>query len=129
MFKPGNVLPVLVALGAALAPLAGQAQDQGAAHLQSRLTLRSASIDLPNGDRAFPPGPGLDAVNNNCLACHSASMVLDQPAMPRAAWETEVTKMINVYKAPIAAEDVPTIVAYLDATKGSKPAEGTTQAH
>jgi len=129
MLKPGNAFPVLVALGVALAPLAGQAQDQGGAHVQSRLTLKSASIDLPNGDRALPPGQGLDAVNNNCLACHSAGMVLNQPAMSRAAWETEVTKMINVYKAPIAAEDVPAIVAYLDAIKGTKPTEGTPQAH
>jgi len=39
--------------------------------------------------------------------------------MPRAAWETEVSKMIHVYKAPVAAEDVPAIVAYLDKTKGT----------
>jgi len=37
-------------------------------------------------------------------------MVLNQSAMSRAAWETEVTKMRNVYKAPVAEGDVPAIV-------------------
>lgn len=120
-----KTFPVLLALGAASVPLSSQAQ--GGPQAQSPLTLHSVSIDLPQGDRVFP-GPRSDAINNNCLACHSAGMVLNQPTMPRAAWETEVHKMINVYKAPVAAEDVPTIVAYLDATKGTKPAEGTTQA-
>jgi hypothetical protein len=124
-------LPVFLALTAALALLPGRAQGQDQSQVQipaPLTTLRSVSIDLPQGDRIFPPGPHVDAVNNNCLACHSAGMVLNQPDMSRAAWETEVNKMINVYKAPVAAEDVPAIVAYLDATKGTKPAEGTPQA-
>lgn len=130
MFDFSKAFPVLLALGAvALVPLPGRAQGQAQGQSQTQgqppLTLKSVSIDLPQGDRVFPLGPGSEAVNNNCLACHSAGMVLNQPAMPRAAWETEVHKMINVYKAPVAAEDVPAIVAYLDATKGTKPAEGT----
>jgi len=117
---------LLLALGAALAPLPGHAQGQGQ-DPAPLTTLKSVSVDLPQGDRMFPPGPHVDAVNNNCLACHSVGMVLNQPAMPKAAWETEVNKMINVYKAPVPAEDVPAIVAYLDSTKGTKPADGTTQ--
>ncbi len=126
MVNASKVFPVLLALGAglgaALAPLPGHAQSQGPAPTQPPLTLKSVSIDLPTGDRMFP-GPGSDAINNNCLACHSAGMVLNQPAMPRAAWETEVRKMINVYKAPVAAGDVPAIVSYLTSTKGIKQAE------
>lgn len=127
MFNSSKALPVLFALGTALMPLSDQAQAQGQASAQPPLALKSVSIDLPQGDRMFP-GPGSDAINNNCLACHSAGMVLNQPAMPRAAWETEVHKMINVYKAPVAPEDVPAIVAYLDNTKGTKPGKGATQA-
>jgi hypothetical protein len=52
-------------------------------------------------------------VNNNCLVCHSAGMVLTQPRLPRAVWQAEVDKMRSTYKAPIAAEDVPAIVEYL----------------
>jgi hypothetical protein len=68
----------------------------------------------------FPDGPGSDAINNNCLACHSAGMVLNQPTLSKQAWAAEVTKMINAYKAPVAAEDVGPIVEYLTGLKGSK---------
>jgi hypothetical protein len=47
------------------------------------LLLKSVNIELPNGDRMFE-GPGSDAANNNCLACHSAGMVLNQPALSKA---------------------------------------------
>jgi hypothetical protein len=47
-------------------------------------------------------------------------MVLNQPALPKAAWEAEVHKMINVYRAPIDEADVPAIVGYLVSTKGAR---------
>jgi hypothetical protein len=56
---------------------------------------------MPSSDRQFE-GPGADAINNNCFRCHSADMVLNQPALPKATWAAEVRKMINVYKAPFA---------------------------
>ena len=46
-------------------------------------------------------------------------MVVTQPAMPKAAWEAEVAKMRNVYKAPVDAKDVPAIVDYLVSIKGN----------
>ena len=76
------------------------------------VTLRSVNADIPNRDRTFE-GPGADVVNNNCLTCHSAGMVLTQPRLPRAVWQAEVEKMRNTYKGPIDAEDVPAIVNYL----------------
>jgi hypothetical protein len=121
MSKTNAWLSVLLALGAAPLPLPG--------HTQPLQTLKSVSIDLPQGNFQFPPGPGSDAITNNCLACHSAGMVLNQPPLPKATWETEVHKMINIYKAPVAPEDVPAIVAYLVATKGTEAAGGTKQAH
>ena len=63
-------------------------------------------------------GQGADAINSNCLACHSAGMVLNQPALAKAAWQAEVNKMIQIYKAPIAAADAAAIVDYLTRTKG-----------
>jgi len=39
--------------------------------------------------------------------------VLTQPSLSQAEWQGEVDKMRNVYKAPIPAGDVPTIVDYL----------------
>jgi hypothetical protein len=46
--------------------------------------------------------------------------VLNQPALPRATWEAEVHKMINVYRAPIDEADVSAIVDYLASTRGAK---------
>jgi mono/diheme cytochrome c family protein len=80
------------------------------------ITLHSVSVDLPASDRTFP-GAGADAINNNCLACHSAGMVLNQPDLPRTLWQAEVEKMRGSYKAPVAEADVPAIVDYLAATK------------
>jgi cytochrome c553 len=80
--------------------------------------IKSTSVELPAGDSLFPGGSNADAINNNCLACHSADMVLNQPALPKATWEAEVHKMINVYKAPIDDADVAAIVDYLAKTKG-----------
>ena len=98
----------------AVAPASLGAQ---AAH---KLTLKSVSVDLPAGDRMFPDGPGADLANDNCLACHSAGMVLNQPALPKATWEAEVDKMRNTYKAPIDDKDVDAILHYLIGIKGAK---------
>jgi hypothetical protein len=81
------------------------------------ITLQSVRVDIPDRETTFP-GPGSDAINNNCLVCHSAGMVLNQPSLPKAAWQTEVDKMIHVYKAPVALEDVAAIVDYLVKIKG-----------
>lgn len=80
--------------------------------------IKSTSVDLPPGDSLFAGGASADAVNNNCLACHSADMVLNQPSLPRATWEAEVRKMIAVYRAPVDESDVPAIVDYLTKIKG-----------
>jgi hypothetical protein len=107
MFRTIFLLALLAGLAA---PLSGYAQ--------SPLVLKSDKIDLPDRGVMFT-GPGSDAINNNCLACHSAGMVLNQPAMTRAAWQAEAEKMIHVYKAPVDEKDVPAIVDYLTRTKGA----------
>lgn len=81
-------------------------------------TLRSVSVEFPDPGRQFPGGETAEAINNNCLACHSAGMVLRQPHLSRAQWQAEVAKMRNAYKAPVAAEDVPAIVDYLASRGG-----------
>jgi len=54
---------------------------------------------------------------NNCTACHSPGMILNQPALTRAEWTGEVNKMRHTYKAPVAEEDVSAIVGYLASLK------------
>lgn len=83
-------------------------------------TLKSLDVELPDSDRQFPPGPGAAVINANCLACHSADMVLNQPALSKTAWTAEVTKMIKVYKAPIAAQDIGPIIDYLTRLSAGK---------
>ncbi len=83
----------------------------------AKIALTSIKLALPDDSRLLPDGAGADAVNGNCLACHSASMILTQPALTKPQWEAEVAKMRNVYKAPIDPKDVDAIVAYLAALK------------
>jgi mono/diheme cytochrome c family protein len=81
----------------------------------------TASITLPgDAGMAFKPGPGLAAVQANCLSCHSSAYVSTQPVLTKAQWTAEVTKMKAVYGAPIADDQVPTIVDYLT-TQYGKP--------
>lgn len=78
---------------------------------------RKLSVTLPSADAFFTdrPGASADAVNGNCLGCHSAAMVLNQPALTQMQWTETVAKMRNVYKAPIAPEDDAAILAWLSA--------------
>ncbi|MEH3144069.1 MAG: cytochrome c [Methylobacterium frigidaeris] len=101
---------LLAALALASAPmLVAQAAEP--------MRFTSQQIELPTSDRFFPEGPGAEAANNNCLACHSAGMVLTQPKLSKAQWTETVNKMIYVYKAPIDEADVKAIVDYLAAMK------------
>ncbi|WP_454651117.1 cytochrome c [Bradyrhizobium liaoningense] len=89
------------------------------AWVQPAPAIKSTAVELPAGDALFSGGSSADAINNNCLACHSADMVLNQPTLPRSIWEAEVRKMIKVYRAPIDESDVPAIVEYLVKVKSS----------
>ena len=77
------------------------------------MRFTSQSIEMPTSDRIFPDGPGAELVNNNCLACHSAGMVLTQPRLSKAQWTETVNKMVKVYGAPVSPEDAGAIVDYL----------------
>jgi hypothetical protein len=110
MFR--KTLPVVFVIVSAFMPFGAQTAD--------RLVLKSVSVDLPFGDRRFPDGPGSDTTAGNCLACHSAGMVLNEPAMWKPQWRAVVEKMRAAYKAPIDPKDVDTIVDYLFAIKGAR---------
>jgi mono/diheme cytochrome c family protein len=105
-----TLLPIVLVAGVVFAPLCAQAEGKS--------SLKSVNVDLPPGDDTFPNGPGADAINNNCLACHSTDMVLNQPALPKVQWEAEVDKMSTAYKAPIDPKDVGAILDYLVSIKG-----------
>jgi cytochrome c5 len=87
-------------------------------HAETITKLKSLKLDVPTSDAMFP-GPGSDAINNNCLACHSADHVLNQPSLSRTAWQEVVDKMIRAYKAPVSPDDAKAIVDYLVRTIGT----------
>ena len=107
-----KILPIALVIGAVLALPSAQARP--------RIVLKSVEVTFPQSDRGLPEAPGRDVVQSNCFTCHSAGMILTQPTLPKAAWEAEVAKMRNVYKARLDDKDVPTIVDYLTAVKGPK---------
>lgn len=123
-----TLTPIALALCGILIVSAGaRAADNGAAASATKplnsvsgggTTLQSLSVEYPDPLRQFPGGDKAEAVNNNCLACHSVGMVLTQPKLSRAEWQSVVDKMRNIYKAPIAPEDVPAIVDYLSSRGG-----------
>lgn len=75
--------------------------------------LKSVSVELPASTDSFPGGAAAGAINANCLACHSAGMVLTQPTLSKAAWQGIVEKMMHAYKAPVPPRDESAIVDYL----------------
>jgi cytochrome c5 len=104
---------LLIALIASVAGVAAGAQAA------TKFSLKSVTVELPTGDRMFPSGPGSDVANSNCLACHSAGMVLNQPALSKTQWTAEVNKMISAYKAPVDPKDVGPLVDYLASIRGT----------
>ncbi|GJE13357.1 MULTISPECIES: cytochrome c [Methylobacterium] len=78
---------------------------------------------LPEPTAQFRPAPdaahaaGFQAAQEACMTCHSADYIAMQPPKKgQAFWDAEVTKMIKVYRAPIAEEQAKAIAAYLGAT-------------
>lgn len=80
------------------------------------------TVELPFDATPFPDlgkaAPSADAINNNCLSCHSGEMVMTQPKLTEAEWAAEVAKMRSVYKAPVDPTDDAAIVAWLVAMQG-----------
>lgn len=91
------------------------------------VSLHSVSARFPRSDNHFPGGRRADAINNDCLICHSTGMVLDQANLPRAAWQAEVEKMRNDFRAPFPAADIPAILDYLVDLKNVMSQTGSRQ--
>ena len=91
------------------AALAAFAAAGGAFGQESKVTLKD--------------GPGKDKVMQ-CLACHSLDYIhMNSHFMDKAGWTASVNKMINVFGASIAKDDVDAIATYLAANYGKPPAK------
>jgi len=64
---------------------------------------------------AFPikMGEGFDAVQANCLMCHSFGYIINQGKQSRKFWRGKVDKMIVHFKAPISDKDAKIVTDYL----------------
>ncbi|WP_033372643.1 hypothetical protein [Sandarakinorhabdus sp. AAP62] len=76
---------------------------------------RRLAVELPDAEGLLPERYGVssEAVNNNCLACHSAAMITAQPRLTRVQWGETITKMRTVYAAPIDPADDKAILDWL----------------
>jgi mono/diheme cytochrome c family protein len=69
---------------------------------------------------ALRTGAGLDAVMDNCAACHSLDYIpMNSPFLTADGWSAEVGKMIKAFGAPIKDADAKVIVDYLAKHYGS----------
>lgn len=82
----------------------------GAAGLAQPVT-----IELPFGEvPAELADPEAQLVVGQCSGCHSLDYVTTQPrGKGTVFWRDSVTKMINVYQAPIAPEDAEAVAKVL----------------
>jgi hypothetical protein len=78
------------------------------------------SVELPASRIIFPPGDGADIANAQCLICHSAGMVLRQPALTQDEWTGEINKMRNSFGALLPADQVAPLAKYLHGINGRR---------
>jgi len=80
---------------------------------QSAARWGKVSVELPASVTVFPAGEGAVIANAQCLICHSAGMVLRQPAQTQEQWKATINKMRSAYGAPLPVEQVDALAAYL----------------
>lgn len=65
-------------------------------------------------------GAGKTVTENLCTGCHSLDYIrINAPFMNRHTWTASVTKMVQVFGAPIAANDAAVIIDYLAQNYGA----------
>ncbi len=85
------------------------------------VTLTSSTLSLPEEKLAFPEGAAGELITNNCTACHSAEMILNQPLLGADKWKAEIDKMRGTYHAQIAPGDDAALVAALTGLQTPQP--------
>ena len=95
----GNRMKKLILVATLLAmPLFAQVQEK---------------VEVPYVAFPIKMGKGFDAVQANCLMCHSFGYIINQGRQPRKFWSGKIEKMIKEFKAPISKEDAKTIEDFL----------------
>ncbi len=107
---------LIITVIAMLATASGYAQGQGVTNPDKSSVH---SITLPVTEVKLKPGPGSEKASTLCNICHSLEYITMQPALPKATWSAEVSKMIKVMGAPINEEDAKVITEYLSTAYGT----------
>ena len=94
------------------------AMSCGESGIKTEHPVAVTAPDLKNVTTNLPKAPGSQTFNANCVICHSARMVQNQPNLPEKTWTAIVTKMQKTYGAPVSDSAAKIIVQYLVAIKG-----------
>ncbi len=70
-------------------------------------------VEVPYISYDIKMGQGFDAVQANCLMCHSFGYIINQGPQSREFWRKKTDKMITHFKAPIMKEDAKIVTDYL----------------
>lgn len=72
-----------------------------------------SDVEVPYIAYKIKMGKGFDAVNANCLMCHSFGYIINQGPQSRDFWDKKINKMITHFKAPINADAHKRVLDYL----------------
>jgi cytochrome c5 len=111
-----RTVPILLGIALATGLAWSHPEDSKAARV---------SVDLPASQSLFPQGDGAEIANAQCLICHSAGMVLRQPALTQDQWTREINKMRNSFGAPLPADQVKPLARYLYGINGNRASGGS----
>lgn len=70
-------------------------------------------VEVPYISYEIKMGKGFDALQANCLMCHSFGYIINQGPQSREFWLKKTEKMITHFKSPMMEEDIDTVVEYL----------------
>ncbi len=71
------------------------------------------NMEVPYIPYEVKMGKGFDAVQANCLMCHSFGYIINQGYQSRKFWAGKVKKMRVHFKAPMSDADAKAVVDYL----------------
>lgn len=70
-------------------------------------------VEVPYVPFPVKMGEGFDAIQANCLMCHSFGYIINQGRQSKAFWRGKVDKMIVHFKAPIGEKEAQICTDYL----------------
>ncbi|HEV7612678.1 MAG TPA: c-type cytochrome [Steroidobacteraceae bacterium] len=104
---------VLLIVGTSQLRAQSPSKPQGQSVRQPESRWSKVSVQMPASAAVFPGGEGAVIANAQCLICHSQGMVSRQPALTQGQWKDTINKMRTAYGAPLPAEQVDALAAYL----------------